>query len=602
MTIRTRIAAATAAAVFSLTALVGCSTDTSPRPLRPQQRSRWWPPRERPRSSRPTRACTQPQGAADLTGTEIVDIALDGTGATGDSDDVTVKDSTVTITAAGTYRLSGDLDGQVVVDAPTTESVRLVLDGADITSSSTAAIAAVNAESLVVVLADGSENTLSDTNTYAEDADVNAALFSAGDLTIAGTGALTVTATATTRSPARTAWSSRPVRSPSTAVDDGIRGKDYLVVNGGTITVTSGGDGLKADNPTRPTPATSRRRRHHHGQGRRGRRRRGDRPGRHRRHGEGHRGRRQRHRAHRRHLHQGPEVRRHHRPRGRHDHRRRRRRRGAQRRRRAPRRRHGHRGQRRRRRARRGRARDRQRHRDGDQGRPKGWRRPTSPSTAGDVTVTTSDDGVNAAGGTTEAERHRPRRRRPAAAASRRRLLGGGHRRHRWSSTPRATASTPTATPASPAAPWWSTDPRATATAPWTSTATSTVSGGTLLAAGSAGMVVAPAEGSSQAWIAASVDSGITAGSVVQVVENDKVLATFTTTKAAQSIVYSSAALAQGEAYEIYIGGTATGSSVGGLAQSGELGSATQVGSATEGEAPAGGGRGFGGGGQRPNR
>ena len=32
------------------------------------------------------------------------------------------------------------------------------------------------------------------------------------------------------------------------AVDDGIRGKDYLVVKGGSLTVKAGGDGLKADN------------------------------------------------------------------------------------------------------------------------------------------------------------------------------------------------------------------------------------------------------------------------------------------------------------------------------------------------------------------
>ena len=32
------------------------------------------------------------------------------------------------------------------------------------------------------------------------------------------------------------------------AADDAVRGKDYLVVKGGSLTVKAGGDGLKADN------------------------------------------------------------------------------------------------------------------------------------------------------------------------------------------------------------------------------------------------------------------------------------------------------------------------------------------------------------------
>ena len=31
-----------------------------------------------------------------------------------------------------------------------------------------------------------------------------------------------------------------------TAADDGVRGKDWLLVSGGSLTVTAGGDGLKS--------------------------------------------------------------------------------------------------------------------------------------------------------------------------------------------------------------------------------------------------------------------------------------------------------------------------------------------------------------------
>ena len=38
-----------------------------------------------------------------------------------------------------------------------------------------------------------------------------------------------------------------------TAADDGIRGKDHLIVNGGSVTVSAADDGLKSDNETDDT-------------------------------------------------------------------------------------------------------------------------------------------------------------------------------------------------------------------------------------------------------------------------------------------------------------------------------------------------------------
>jgi hypothetical protein len=73
---------------------------------------------------------------------EAVDIALSGSSATvsgSGSSAVTVDGSTVTIAEAGVYRLSGELEGQVVVAAPDDALVVLILDGADISSSTGAA-------------------------------------------------------------------------------------------------------------------------------------------------------------------------------------------------------------------------------------------------------------------------------------------------------------------------------------------------------------------------------------------------------------------------------------------------------------------------------
>ncbi|MFE5670841.1 carbohydrate-binding domain-containing protein [Agromyces sp. NPDC056523] len=179
-----------------------------------------------------------------------VAISLDGDtatvadGATG----VRIDGDTVTITAAGTYRLSGELAGQVVVDTTATELVRVILDGADISSDTTAALAVTSAERVQLVLADGSDNALSDASGYADDADVNAALFSAADLEIAGEGALTVQGNGNDGIASKDGLIISGGEITVDAVDDGIRGKDEVMIAGGTVTVTAGGDGLKADN------------------------------------------------------------------------------------------------------------------------------------------------------------------------------------------------------------------------------------------------------------------------------------------------------------------------------------------------------------------
>ncbi|TDT15642.1 uncharacterized protein DUF4353 [Ilumatobacter fluminis] len=183
----------------------------------------------------------------------VVTIALDGTTATADSGDVSVDGSTVTISAAGTYSLSGSLaDGQVVVDVADTDDVILILDGVEITNADGAAIAVMEADSAVVMLADGTTNQLTDGATYSfPDADTdepNATLYSAADLTIAGTGELVVEANYNDGITSKDGLVIESGTISVVAADDGIRGKDYLIVEGGTITVDAAGDGFKADN------------------------------------------------------------------------------------------------------------------------------------------------------------------------------------------------------------------------------------------------------------------------------------------------------------------------------------------------------------------
>ncbi|HEY1015551.1 MAG TPA: carbohydrate-binding domain-containing protein [Herpetosiphonaceae bacterium] len=194
--------------------------------------------------------------AAPASGGETT-ITLSGDSITAGGAGVTVDGAQATITAAGTYRLSGTLaDGRIVVDTADKEPVRLILDGAALSSSTSSPLAIMQAATVEITLAEGSENSVADAAAYvyaAPDVDEpNAAIFSAADLTIDGAGALTVSGNANDGIASKDGLLISGGTITVTAADDGIRGKDYLAVRGGTITVTAKGDGLKSDNAEDP--------------------------------------------------------------------------------------------------------------------------------------------------------------------------------------------------------------------------------------------------------------------------------------------------------------------------------------------------------------
>ena len=190
---------------------------------------------------------------ADLS-VDLVDavelVLADGASASGRG--VSVDGDIVTITAAGTYRVSGSLSsGSLLVDAPD-GAVTLVLDGVDITAASVAAIDVVDAERVVLWLADGSENVLADASGAEVDESgqdpTNATLFSTCDLWIAGEGALSVTAHAADAITSKDSLVIAGGEITVEAADDGVRGKDHLVITGGAITADVAGDALRSDN------------------------------------------------------------------------------------------------------------------------------------------------------------------------------------------------------------------------------------------------------------------------------------------------------------------------------------------------------------------
>lgn len=156
---------------------------------------------------------------------------LDG-GTTVTGNGATVSGNTVTITAAGTYFISGTLsEGQIKVEANEADKVQLVLSGATVTSANSAALHVAKADKVFLTLADGSENTLATSGAYAatDDSAIDGAVFSRSDLTVNGGGSLAV----------------------SSAEGNGIVCKDDVVLASGTATVTAAKHAIQANDSVR---------------------------------------------------------------------------------------------------------------------------------------------------------------------------------------------------------------------------------------------------------------------------------------------------------------------------------------------------------------
>jgi hypothetical protein len=166
---------------------------------------------------------------------------------------VKVDGGTVTITAAGTYRLSGSLtDGKVVIAAGEEDVVRVILDGVTLASSTGSPFVVQSANEAILFLDEGSTNSIKDAAKYADQGTdaPNAALYSMADLTLAGTGSLEVTGQYNDGIVSKDGLVLAAGNVTVKAADDGILGKDYAVLLDGAYQVTAGGDGFKSDNDT----------------------------------------------------------------------------------------------------------------------------------------------------------------------------------------------------------------------------------------------------------------------------------------------------------------------------------------------------------------
>lgn len=193
---------------------------------------------------------TERDKAGDFDAATAIAVELKETTIACASKGVTVKDNTMTVTEEGVYRICGKLNGQIVVNADKTAKVQLVLDGAEITNPSTAAIYVKQADKVFVTTTADSKNTLSTTGAFVaiDENNIDAALFSKEDLTINGSGSLTVTTKSGHGIVSKDDLVITGGDLAVTATSHAITGKDSVRIGGGKLTLTAGKDGIHAEN------------------------------------------------------------------------------------------------------------------------------------------------------------------------------------------------------------------------------------------------------------------------------------------------------------------------------------------------------------------
>lgn len=160
----------------------------------------------------------------------------------------------VSITAAGTYVFSGDCDNGSITVKKGVTGVTMVLNGLTLTNDDSAAITLNKTAEASLIAAAGTTNTVADTE---GSSDENAAVKvkSGATLAIGGTGALTVDGNAKNgiKGAADAVITVAEVKLNINAANDGLSCDDELNITGGTLSITAGGDAVKASPGTGDT-------------------------------------------------------------------------------------------------------------------------------------------------------------------------------------------------------------------------------------------------------------------------------------------------------------------------------------------------------------
>lgn len=194
-----------------------------------------------------------PEGDSGKNTANKVTITLNGDSATSsDTSSATVEGTVITIVKPGEYTVSGKLtDGQIVVSLMEKKNVYIILNGVEIHCSTSAPLYVKECKNLILTLADGTVNTLTDAESYVFanvlDTEPSAAIFSKEDLKINGNGELNVVGSFNNGIASKDSLVIESGKIHVTAANNGLKGKDDVTIKGGDITVECEKDAVKSD-------------------------------------------------------------------------------------------------------------------------------------------------------------------------------------------------------------------------------------------------------------------------------------------------------------------------------------------------------------------
>lgn len=205
----------------------------------------------------PTSACA---ASADYTTANATLISLTDSSATakGKYTGYEIDGTDVSITAAGTYVFSGDCDNGSITVKKGVTGVTIVLNGLTLTNDDSAAITLNKTAEASLIAAAGTTNTVADTE-GSNDENAAVKVKSGAALAIGGTGTLTVDGNAKNgiKGAADAVITVAEGKLNINAANDGLSCDDELNITGGTLSITAGGDAVKASPDTGENPDTT---------------------------------------------------------------------------------------------------------------------------------------------------------------------------------------------------------------------------------------------------------------------------------------------------------------------------------------------------------
>lgn len=169
---------------------------------------------------------------------------------TSNADGVVIDGDVIHIMKAGEYVVSGTLgNGQISVECTNDAKVKLFFNGVNIHYETGPALYIFNGLTrLTISLVNQTNNVLSNGEnllfTESEN-EPNGVIYSKSDLTVSGSGSLTVTAGAMDGIVSKDDLRIKGGHVIVTAPRHGIRGKDYVEITSASVTVNAGVDGLR---------------------------------------------------------------------------------------------------------------------------------------------------------------------------------------------------------------------------------------------------------------------------------------------------------------------------------------------------------------------